>query len=153
MENEQDFFGDKVRSAAFPVKGHTVKGQILKAPSVMQQRDFVSKEPKFYKDGNPMKQWVFLLQTDERIEDDDEDTIYDEDDGRRGLYAKGQMEKAIRAAASRAGFKKSSDFIGAHITVTWASQKPSQSGGSPQKIYEAVVERGELPGVDGAAFE
>lgn len=157
-EDGQDFFGDKVRSATFPIKGTTIAGQVLQAPKKMQQRDFVTKEPKFYKDGNPMTQWVFLLQTDERVtetdEDDEDGAVYfGEDDGRRGLYAKGQMEKEIREAAQRAGFRRSSDFIGAWITVTWEKSKPSASGGSPQKLYVATVERGELPESDTKAFE
>jgi hypothetical protein len=124
------------KSAAFPKLGTEITGVITQPPHDMQQRDITSGEPKFYKDGNPMMQVVWQLQTDQRDPEDESD------DGVRMVYAKGQMLAAGRAAARASGAKSRADLVGRTMSVKWAStEKAKQRGMNDKKIYEVKIGR------------
>jgi hypothetical protein len=95
----EDFLaGGGPPSAKFPAIGTTVKGTVETAV-VSQQTDFTTGQPKTWDDGGPMMQLVVTLATDER------DAEYDDDDGKRRLFVKGQMRTAVVEAIKQAGAK------------------------------------------------
>ena len=93
-----------------------------------QQTDFKTKEPAFYKDGNPVMQAVILIQTEERIDDDD--------DGQRTIYVnKTRMKRALQKALKDAGV---GDFaIGGVVTIWMTGTEPAKQGGSDAKLFAA----------------
>lgn len=94
-----------------------------------QQTDFKTKEPAFYKDGNPIMQAVILLQTDERADADD--------DGQRSVYVnKTRMKRAIQKALQTA---KARDLqVGGVLTIWMTGEEPSKGGGDPAKTFAAT---------------
>lgn len=131
-----------VPSAKFKDIGDSVSGVIVKPPVVQQMRDYNDNTPLFYEDGNPKRQIVITLQTD-----DSED---DEDDGVRNLYAKPQMQGAIRVAVRRSKAKKLE--VGGRLTVTFSSEiPPPNKKMQPTKVFKASYIPPENPPVDSAA--
>jgi hypothetical protein len=122
--------GGGVPSASFLHIGDGVAGTITESPTLQQQRDFTSGEPKVWDDGNPMMQLVVTLQTDqydEKIEDDD---------GRRRIYVKNAMKKAIADAVRKAGAKKLD--VGGVLSVRYtADGEAAKKGINPPKLYTA----------------
>ncbi len=136
MPNEalNDLLNTGVPSVSFAKAkaGTIVSGRVLKLEKV-QQRDMQTKEPLFWKDGNPKWQYVFTLATELR---DPESEV---DDGTRKLYAKGQMEKAIRDAIR--GSAHRGDVEGGMLAVKFVKEQPAQTRGfNPQKVYAARFE-------------
>lgn len=130
--------GSSVQSATFPEIGTTYEGRILELRMV-QQRDFVTKEPKVWpNDGSPMMQAAITLQTDAR--DDDQD------DGKRCVYAKGQMRDAIREAVTETGFDGS--WVGGVLKVRYEKDGVSEKGLNPPKMYRAKFTPPEPGAVD-----
>jgi hypothetical protein len=128
-----------IPSAKFPEIGTVVRGTVLSA-AVSQQRDFDTNEPKFYDDGNPMKQLVVTLATDER------DPEVDGDDGTRRLFVKGQMLTVVRAALRKASAKIEP---GGTLVVKFADEGTApRKGANKPKIYEAAYKAGNKPEVD-----
>ena len=77
--------------------GQTVTGTIVDAKK-NQQTDFTTKEPKTYKNGDPMMQIVVTLQTNER------DPMVADDSGLRNVYIKsGQPTAALGEAITASG--------------------------------------------------
>src|SRR5690606_40400870 len=98
IPSADDFLmGESVPSAKFPAIGATVSGTICEPPVVQQQRDYTTGELKFWSDGNPMMQLVVTLQTGER------DPGIVDDDGRRRVYVRGQLKRAVQRAVKTAG--------------------------------------------------
>ncbi|MGM9380306.1 hypothetical protein [Streptomyces antibioticus] len=89
--------GGSTPSAKFPTIGTAVTGRITTKPTVEQQRDYTTGEPKFWDDGKPQMQLVVTLATNER------DPAVQDDDGTRRLYVKGQMKNAVAQAVRAAG--------------------------------------------------
>lgn len=119
--------GSSVKSATFPEPGTTYEGRILELRMV-QQRDFVTKAPKFWpNDGTPMMQAAITLQTDTREDE--------QDDGRRVVYAKAQMRDAIRDAVTETGFDGS--WVGGTLKVRYERDGVSEQGLNPPKVYRA----------------
>lgn len=116
-------------AAAFPEKGTVVKGRIEHL-EVVQQRDFVTGEPKVYADtGKPMLQLVITVATDLR------DPEIEDDDGQRRIFARGQMLVAVKEAAKKANAKLRP---GGTLAVQFYDEKPSEKRGfNPQKLYRA----------------
>jgi hypothetical protein len=138
MSDSYDSLFGGGRSATFPTKGTSYSGTILSAPREVQQRDFKTKDPKFYKDGDPMMQTVIEVQTNQRDPEDDSD------DGVRLVYAKGQMLAALRVALREAKIRSRQALVGATFTVTFVKQeKPERRGEDGQKIYEVKVTPGD----------
>lgn len=120
--------GSSIQSATFPEIGTTYEGRILELRMV-QQRDFVTKEPKFWpKGGDPMMQAAITIQTDAR---DDE-----HDDGKRVVYAKAQMRDAIRDAVTESGYAGGS-WVGGTLKVRYERDGVSEQGLNPPKVYRA----------------
>jgi hypothetical protein len=91
------FGGGGSPAAKFPAPGATVKGTVIRA-TVQQARDLDNK-PKFWDDGNPVKQLVVWLQTEERNPE------IEDDDGIRRIFAGGSVKaesKSMRAAIMEA---------------------------------------------------
>jgi hypothetical protein len=89
--------GGSVPSAKFPTLGATISGRITTEPTVEQQRDYTTGEPKFWDDGKPQMQMVVTLATTDR------DPAVQDDDGTRRLYVKGQLKNAVAQAVRAAG--------------------------------------------------
>lgn len=127
-----DLLSTGVPSAAFPEIGTIVSGTVLKLEKV-QQRDMDSGKPKFWEDGNPMWQYVFTIQTELR----DENVEFD--DGIRKIYAKAQMEKAIRDAIRASGNQGAIE--GGVLAVKFVREDPPKKRGyNGPKIYAAKFE-------------
>ena len=123
--------GETVPAVKFPEVGSKVTGQVVKVEKG-QQRDFMSKEPKTWPDGQPMLQVIVTLQTDER---DDED-----DDGQRKLYvAKPAMRNAIRAAIEESGGKPAV-ITGGTLSVKRTEDGEAERGMSAPHTYAAKFE-------------
>ena len=120
--------GGGVPSAKFPDPGTTVKG-VVEAAVVTDQTD-LDGNVRTWSDGNPRKQVVITLATDER------DPEIADDDGRRKLYVKGQMTVALREALKSAGVKGLE--VGGMLAVQYEKDgEPSKPGFNPPKIYKA----------------
>lgn len=130
--------GGGVPTAKFPNVGDTHVGRVLDA-EVTQQTD-IDGNLLFWDDGKPREQIVATLQTEER------DPSIEDDDGRRKLYIKGQMMKAVADAMRKAGAKQ---IVGGRLAVRFESQAaPDKPGRSGKKIYAAAFEAGAAPAVD-----
>lgn len=140
MTNPADsFFGESSPSAKFDAIGTTVGGVITRIGDPMQQTDFSSGKPLTWDDGTPRMQLPVTLQTDLR------DPSNPLDDGKRTLYVKGEMKKAIGAALRAAGAKMA---LGGTLTVTFSGEEPT--AGFPKKLYTATYA---APAPGGAFFE
>ncbi len=128
MTNPADsFFGESSPSAKFDAIGTTVGGVITRIGDPMQQTDFSSGKPLTWDDGTPRMQLPVTVQTDLR------DPSNPLDDGKRTLYVKGEMKKAIGAALRAAGAKMA---LGGTLTVTFSGEEPT--AGYPKKLYTAT---------------
>jgi hypothetical protein len=128
MTNPADsFFGESSPSAKFDAIGTTVGGVITRIGDPMQQTDFSSGKPLTWDDGTPRMQLPVTVQTDLR------DPSNPLDDGKRTLYVKGEMKKAIGAALRAAGAKMA---LGGTLTVTFSGEEPT--AGFPKKLYTAT---------------
>ncbi|MFD7794366.1 hypothetical protein [Streptomyces sp. NPDC059759] len=123
--------GGGAPTAKFPNPGTSVGGRITEKPTVEQQRDISTSEPKFWSDGNPMMQLVVTVQTEER------DPEIEDDDGRRRLFVKGQMKNAVADAVRAVGGRGLE--VGGTLTVTYSHDgQAKQRGFNPPKQYTAT---------------
>ncbi|WP_112469440.1 hypothetical protein [Streptomyces triticisoli] len=112
VPSADDFLmGGSIPSAKFPTIGTTIGGQITTQPTVEQQRDYTTGEPKFWDDGKPQMQMVVTLATSDR------DPAVQDDDGTRRLYVKGQLKNAIAQAVRAAGARGLE--VGGRLAVTY----------------------------------
>lgn len=93
MSNEvSDFlFSGGARSFQFDNLNDTVSGTIVSAEK-RQQTDLDTQTPMTWPDGTPRYQLVITLQTDEKVNDDD--------DGQRTIYARGGRYEAVEGEGS-----------------------------------------------------
>lgn len=120
------------RSHKFDVIGSTCKGTI-ESLELLQQTDFESGAPLFWDDAKTQAkmQLRIILATDERDGDDD--------DGRRSVWAKGQLQVAIRDAIKTAGADKIEE--GGTLAVQYSADgEPPKRGMNAPKIYKAKYE-------------
>jgi len=138
--------GDRVRSAQFgkvrkgasPVPGTvehgTIVGQLvpgaqdfdgprLEAAKSVQRKKYNPGKTDdgallFWDDGKPQWQLVVHIQTDQRVEEDD--------DGIRAIFVFGQLKKAVTDALKQAGVKKLE--IGGHLYVKFTEQIVNDAG-------------------------
>ena len=142
MSDTTDFlFGGGGKAARFDEIGDKVTGVITDAKT-SQQTSMEDNTPLTWPDGSPRMQLVITLQTDERIDDND--------DGQRRLYAKGgryevasgtgtSMKDAIADAVKKAGGRSLDE--GAHLTVAHTGiGKKTNRGYSAPKLFRAVYE-------------
>lgn len=110
--NADDFLmGGGIPAAKFPAFGAAASGRITEKPTVSQQTDFTTGEPKVWADGSPQLQLVVTLATEQR------DAEIPDDDGSRRIYVKGQMKKAVQDAVRKSGAKGLE--VGGVLTVTY----------------------------------
>lgn len=124
----EDFLGgSRVKSAQFgkrqkgmsPVPGTVERGPIVEEPETMQQRRYAPNKPNdgellYWDDEKTQPRWqlVVKIQTDERLDDDD--------DGIRAIYVSGQMKTAIQDALKAAKVKKLE--VGGILAVKFVEQ-------------------------------
>lgn len=142
MSNPADaFFGDSSKSAKFATVGDTVTGPIVNIGEPRQQTEFRTDgqpgAPLFWPDGTPRMQLPVTLQTDQR---DPADSF---DDGKRTLYIKGELKKAIGAALKTSGARLA---VGGVLSVTFSGEEPTK--GYPKKLYTATYQ----PPAPGGSF-
>lgn len=129
MDAANDFLfgGGGGKSAKFEHPGDAIVGRVV-SMKVVQQTDFKTKEPMFWKDGSPRNQLAIGLQTTIR---DDAD-----DDGVRMIYARFKLQDAIREACETARTKLE---IGGELMVAYTGREANYSGdGEPPKLYTAT---------------
>lgn len=125
--------GPREPIAKFDAIGDTITGTLLDAeiapitaPDGTVQTD---------KNGNPKQQIIYTLQTDES------DPEIDDDDGKRRVYAKWAIQKAISECLTNMGLANVGLKEGGKLTITHSStQKASQKGYSDIKLYTAEYE-------------
>lgn len=106
-----------VPSCTWPEIGAKHSGTVLDF-RIEQARDYETGKPKFWDDGNPVKQLVITLQTDEQ------DPKKDDDDGIRALYCRGQLLKAVREAVRPHGGIAVGGKVGAQFESEGEKPKP-----------------------------
>ncbi len=108
-----------VPSCTWPEIGTTYSGTVLDF-RVDQAKDYDTGKPKFWDDGNPVKQLVVTIQTTER------DPSKEGDDGVRALFCGGQLLKAVREAVRPHG----GIAVGGRIGVKFTSlgEPPVRNG-------------------------
>ena len=117
------------KSHKFDPVGSTIKGTIESA-EIQQQRSIDNGDPLYWDDAKtqPKNQVRIVLQTDERDGEDD--------DGRRAIYVKGQMQNAVRDAVIAAGVDKLEE--GGTLAVQYyADGEPPKKGMNAPKQYKA----------------
>jgi hypothetical protein len=115
-----------VPPAKFETAGTTVTGKVLHAEK-QQQREIATGKPKYWDDGTQREQLVVQLETSQRNPE------IPDDDGRRALYVRGNMLKALRAALKRAGGRLEA---GGTLTVTYTGDgERTAAGFNPPKLY------------------
>jgi hypothetical protein len=84
------------------------------------------------KNGNPKQQIIYTLQTDER------DPEIEDDDGKRRVFAKWAIQRAISTCLAESGLAKVGLQEGGTLSIKFSgTQKASQRGYSDIKLYEA----------------
>lgn len=122
--------GPRQPIAKFDRIGDTVTGTLLDAevapvtsPTGEVQTD---------KNGNPKQQIIYTLQTDER------DPEIEDDDGKRRVFAKWAIQRAISTCLAESGLAKVGLQEGGTLSIKFSgTQKASQRGYSDIKLYEA----------------
>jgi hypothetical protein len=115
-------------SAKFEKVGDKIGGVILDA-QLREQTDFATGAVKYYDDGKPMMQVVITLQTNQN------DPAIEDDDGRRRIYAKGQMLAELRKAVGRGGIQ-----VGGKLAIKYAANGEAKKGLSAPKHYQVRYE-------------
>lgn len=111
-----------VPAAAFNAIGDSVAGVLIDV-DLVDQTDFVTKEPKIGKNGKPIQQLVLTLRKD----DDDEIR----------WFLKMSAKIALMEALKKAGVEGLE--LGAYITGTYsADQEQKQSGLNPRKMFDVT---------------
>lgn len=131
--------GGGAPAARFPTVGTVVKGIVLEKRA-SQQTDMQTGKPKTFEDGNPMMQLIITIQTEDR------DDSLDDDDGKRRVFAKGNMLTALRDAVREA--KAATLNPGDELAIKYVGNGERKNKGfQPPKLYKARV----TPGVKSTA--
>ena len=107
------------KACSFPDPGTTHEGTIAAPPEARQERDYEPGNPgggapKFFPSGDPIMGVLVQLQTDERVDGDD--------DGRRTLYVEGRyLKEAVRDAVRAAGAQGLE--VGGRLKVTFTHRE------------------------------
>ena len=132
-----------VPSFKFTNIGAIAKGEIVSL-DMQQQNDFESGAPLWWDEAKtqPRMQLRIVLATDERDGDDD---------GRRAIYVKGQMQAAVRDAIKKAGADKIEE--GGTLAVKYDSdgEPPKSASGKPLNPPKQFVAQYQPPSVTPAA--
>lgn len=124
--------------------GTTVSGRII-SWKMEQQRDYDDDTKLlFWKNGDPRMQLVITVQTDLREPD-----RYEDDEGERRFFVKGEMQKALRAALEAAG--KRTIERGGTLTIQFTGTgTPKDAKSNPPNLYAAHYQPPEA--AEAAAF-
>jgi hypothetical protein len=121
-----DPFGEKRPSLSFknaPI-GTTYVGTIIEEPRTVQSRDFKTKEPKFYRDGNPMWSVVVGLLVDGE---------------ERSLWC--NWPSSMQRALGEAHRKYKGLKLGGKLAVRLVGENPQDDPSlSPEKLYEVFYQ-------------
>ena len=139
--------GSKSAFTSDSLPGDTITGAVVSV-DYKQVNDFNTGEPAFFPSGDPKMQFVIVIQTDQR---DDED-----DDGRRTIYipAWGSKKQALVDAMRAEGMRKASEAFatGNIFTATFVEelqkQNPQTRARYREKVYTYRIQRGSLAAAD-----
>ena len=124
--------GGSIPSCSFLEKGAFHEGEILDF-KIRQDTDPKTREPKYWKNGDPVNVLVITLQTEEN------DPDIEDDDGKRNLWVRFKMRDAVSKAVRDAGEKGIEK--GGWLGVEFVSQdRPKQKGLSGIKHFTATYE-------------
>ncbi len=121
--------GDKNSPIVPKPIGTRLGGVVVSPPTTQHATDPKTKEPAYYKSGDPKIDIILELQTDERDDDDD--------DGIRRLYVRSQMLTAMKLEMKRLGIQRFGTG-----TQFWAELKGFKSNGpdmSPTKLFNVEI--------------
>jgi len=129
--------GERVKSCSFKGSvGIIWEGEVLEAPKMVQQRDYDNEDELLWWDAEktkPKMAAVIKLQTEVRDPDNPDDT------GVRGLWVKGESQKAVATAVRAAGAK--GILPGGYLKIQWYDERDDTPPGKKQrfltKLYRA----------------
>lgn len=124
------------KGAKFEQPGTSISG-IIENVTANQIRDFKSRQPKFFDDGQPQMQVLVTINTGVT------DPMVDDDDGRRTVYIKGfgLQRHAWIQALHNAGLRKAAEVRpGDRFTATFTGFGEAKPGMNAPKLFEYVIE-------------
>ena len=123
------------------IESQSSKGAKFEQPgtsiSANQIRDFKSRQPKFFDDGQPQMQVLVTINTGVT------DPMVEDDDGRRTVYIKGfgLQRHAWLQALHNAGLRKAAEVRpGDRFTATFTGFGEAKPGMNAPKLFEYVIE-------------
>lgn len=125
------------KGAKFEQPGTSISG-IIENVTANQIRDFKSRQPKFFDDGQPQMQVLVTINTGVT------DPMVEDDDGRRTVYIKGfgLQRLAWLQALHNAGLRKAAEVRpGDRFTATFTGFGEAKPGMNAPKLFEYVIER------------
>lgn len=124
------------KGAKFEQPGTSISG-IIENVTANQIRDFKSRQPKFFDDGQPQMQVLVTINTGVT------DPMVEDDDGRRTVYIKGfgLQRHAWLQALHNAGLRKAAEVRpGDRFTATFTGFGETKPGMNAPKLFEYVIE-------------
>lgn len=124
------------KGAKFEQPGTSISG-IIENVTANQIRDFKSRQPKFFDDGQPQMQVLVTINTGVT------DPMVEDDDGRRTVYIKGfgLQRHAWLQALHNAGLRKAAEVRpGDRFTATFIGFGETKPGMNAPKLFEYVIE-------------
>lgn len=124
------------KGAKFEQPGTSISG-IIENVTANQIRDFKSRQPKFFDDGQPQMQVLVTINTGVT------DPMVEDDDGRRTVYIKGfgLQRHAWIQALHNAGLRKAAEVRpGDRFTATFTGFGEAKPGMNAPKLFEYVIE-------------
>ncbi len=124
------------KGAKFEQPGTSISG-IIENVTANQIRDFKSRQPKFFDDGQPQMQVLVTINTGVT------DPMVVDDDGRRTVYIKGfgLQRHAWLQALHNAGLRKAAEVRpGDRFTATFTGFGEAKPGMNAPKLFEYVIE-------------
>ena len=139
--------GSKSAFTSDSLPGDTITGTVVSV-DYKQVNDFNTGEPAYFPSGDPKMQFVIVIQTDQREDEDD--------DGRRTIYipAWGSKKQALVDAMRAEGMRKASEAFatGNIFTATFVEelqkQNPQTRARYREKVYTYSIQRGSLAAAD-----
>ena len=124
------------KGAKFEQPGTSISG-IIENVTANQIRDFKSRQPKFFDDGQPQMQVLVTINTGVT------DPMVEDDDGRRTVHIKGfgLQRRAWLQALHNAGLRKAAEVRpGDRFTATFTGFGEAKPGMNAPKLFEYVIE-------------
>ena len=124
------------KGAKFEQPGTSISG-IIENVTANQIRDFKSRQPKFFDDGQPQMQVLVTINTGVT------DPMVEDDDGRRTVYIRGfgLQRRAWLQALHNAGLRKAAEVRpGDRFTATFTGFGEAKPGMNAPKLFEYVIE-------------